>query len=419
VAESSAEAQTRTLASLPPLSGWNWRKLLLCVLLLSVYIPVDFTFSNFNINPQDIVFALVFLLFVAKILVSRKRKLKLFDKRILLPIGGLIAYGALQLPFVQSPFRISVELIQLLQIVLLVFILSGDNFVALLDQDVSGILKIFFYFSLIGAMNAIGYSLVTGNRFVGVWSLWFMFGSLSYGFFYSFYHLTFSKNKIHFFSLAIFTAAIVLSRTRGLWITIPLSIGFIFLTHKRARGRILRYSLVLLIVLTGFASIVDVPPQITSRFYSIFTGTQMRDARFYRWLTSALIFLDHPLGVGLGNTRYYTLSYAVKTSPEYQAVTREQMQGVTGAYLAGHSDWFTLLAETGLIGVFLYGWFWLLLMKDLAVRRIWNTKALVLATALTSIFASTFIGGCLLNGGGLAIIFMYYLYKRASRQETS
>lgn len=243
------EAQITTLGNPSPSSTGKLHKFLLWALLLSVYLPVDFTFRNFNINPQDIVFTLVFLLFVAKILVGEKHKLKLFDKRILFPIVGLMTYAILQLPFVQSQFRVSVELIQLLEMVLLIFILSGDNFAELLDQDISGILKIFFYFSLIGAMNAIGYSLVTGNRFVGVWSLWFILGSLSYGFFYSFYHSISSKNKIYIFFLAVFTVAIVLSRTRGLWIQIPLSIGFIFLTHRNIRGKILAYSLILLIVL--------------------------------------------------------------------------------------------------------------------------------------------------------------------------
>jgi len=392
----------------------NWRKLLLYVLLLSVYIPVDFTFRNFNINPQDIVFALVFLLFVAKILVGGKRKLTLFDKRILLPIAGLITYGILQLPFVQSQFRASVELIQLLEMILLVFILSGNNFVELLDQDISRIVKIFFYFSLIGAMNAIGYSLVTGNRFVGVWSVWFTFGSLSYGFFYSFYHSIFSKNKIHFLSLAIFTAAIGLSRTRGLWITIPLSMGFIFLTHKRAQGKILVYSLVLLIVLAGFASIVDLPANITSRFLSVFTGAQGRDARFYREATSGLIFLDHPLGVGLGNARHYTLQYLIPGSPQYQKFSAMKGQEISGPVYGAHSDWFSMLAETGLVGVFLYGWFWAIIMRAVIRDCKTTSKTLTVATFLTALFLGTFIGSSVLSGGGIGILFAYYLYKRGA-----
>lgn len=415
----SAKIQRNESSTPTLLSKYNGRKLLLCVLLLSVYLPVNFKFRNFNINIYDGVFTMIFLVFIAQILVSRRFKLKIFDEWILFPIIGLIIYSLFQLFFVRSQFRIVVESLQLLVAILLIFILSGNNFVKLSDSDLSKILRILFYFSLIGAINSIGYSVIIGKRFVGVWRVWFVFGSLSYGFFYSFYHLMFYKKKMYYIFLAVFIVAVVLSRTRGLWISIPLSIGFISLTHKEVRKKILRYSFAFLILFTIFVSVIKLPPNITSKFYSIFTGTQGFWERPERWLTNLRIFQDYPLGVGLGNSRYFALDYMLPSYIGYDIYKKKIGQEVTGPTYGGHSDWFTLLAETGLVGVVLYACFWLLIMKNLIFRKIYSTEALVLATFLISIFAGTFISGYILEGRGLEIIFVYYIFMRIMVQKSN
>lgn len=394
----------------------NAKKTLIYLLFLSFYIPVDFPVGNFNINPHDIVFLLIFVLFVAQVLVSKRTVLKLFDKQLMLPLGVLMVYAALQLPFVESPFRVGVEWIQLLQIVFLVLILSGSNFVSLSDKDAPIILKVFFYFSLIGAVSAIVYSLATGRRFVGDWKVWFAFGSLSYGFFYSFYKFLSSNRKTYLFALVVFTAAVVLSRTRGLWISIPLSVGAVLLTQSQFRKKILKYSIAFLAVLVVLFSIIDVPEIITKRFKSIFTGEEGRDARIYRWTASVQVFVDYPFGVGLGNSRYYTPDYISPENPEYERIMSEQKQG---SRFTAHNDWFTLLAETGLVGVIFYGWFWWFILRHIFLRRILSPESLITGTFLISIFISTFVVDSLLTGGGLALIFIYYLHKRVLAREVA
>jgi hypothetical protein len=73
------------------------------------------------------------------------------------------------------------------------------------------------------------------------------------------------------------------------------------------------------------------------------------------------------------------------------------------------------LAEAGLIGVFLYIWFWCIIMRDIVLKRFHSIDSFIVATFLVTIFVNTFLGNVFLTaGGGLEVIFFYYLTRRTS-----
>lgn len=406
----------------PVANIFHFRNMLIVILLLTLYLPIDMTFPNININIHDPILLLIGLSFISYFLVGKRHRVRVFDKLILLPVIGFILYGLFQLPFVTSKLLVFITMLQLLEIVVLVCIMSDSKFLTLSDRDIHNILRIFFYFSLTGAIITAIYALITGLRFEGVWQVWFAFGSLSYGFFYCFYHCIFSKGKkYYFFPLAIFTITIILSLTRGRWISILLSIFFIFLIHKkvsgkRVQGRIIGYLAAFFIIFALVIHSLEVPPRITDRFYSIFYGTQQRDLRFYSWKAAMEMFVDHPLGVGLGNYRYYSTDYAyVHEIFEGWArrITKEKGSRVTGPRMEAHGDWFLILAEAGIIGIVLYAIFWFRIMKYVIFMKFPNIYALITATFLVSIFVNAVINSIFyVGGGGIAIVFIYFIYIR-------
>ena len=78
-------------------------------------------------------------------------------------------------------------------------------------------------------------------------------------------------------------------------------------------------------------------------------------ARFVTWIAALEIFVDNPImGVGAGNFPFHLENY-IPPNHRY-------------TFQVAHSVWFTVLAEGGIVGVFLYGW--LLFSNWIAARRL-------------------------------------------------
>jgi len=387
-------------------------KTLLALLLLSVFLNVDFPIGPVNLNPQDLLFLPVAAFFLVRIVFFSERKPRPFSFALIVPVGLLILYGILQAPFVKSQIRVIAEIVQLLEVFLLIFILGRASSLELGQDDIELILFLFYIFSIAGAINDLVYVALTGRHFLG--NIWFLFGSLIYGLFYALYRAMFTGEKIHYFSLPLFAAAIIFSESRGLWLVVIISIGFISLLSRKVRVRVVPVVSVLLVAAIIAGLFGALPRSVTASFNSLFTGSQGRDVRFYRWAVHGLMFLDHPMGVGLGNGRFHTPDYVVFDADKLDAspgITKFDSDGPMPA-VSPHSDWFALLGETGFIGVILYGVFWGVIFKDILLTKEWSTETLVIATFLASLFAQSFIKLQLMTGGGVAIVFAYYFYRK-------
>ena len=403
---------SRIVKELEPRSPEFWGKLLLALLLLSVFLNVDFPVGPVNLNPQDLLFLLVAVFFAVRLFLSSDIELRPFSPSLVLPIGLLILYGIFQAPFVTSQIRALAEIIQLLEVFLLVFILGETSPLELKKDDITLILFLFYIFSIAGAINDLVYVAVTGRHFLG--NIWFYFGSLIFGLFYALYRAMFTGEKVHYFSLPLFAAAIIFSESRGLWLVVVISIGFISLLSRRVRIRVVPVVSVLLVVAIIAGLFGALPRSVTASFSSLFTGSQGRDVRFYRWAVHGLMFLDNPMGVGLGNGRFHTPDYVVFEADKLDAtpsITKFDSDGPMPA-VSPHSDWFALLGETGFIGVILYGIFWGVIFQNILLTKEWSAETLIIGTFLASLFAQSFIKLQLMTGGGVAIVFAYYFYRK-------
>jgi len=396
--------------------GTTWVAVLMGIVLLSDYLPINLELGYANITPHSISLAITGLFFLWWLIVKRGESLdyEFSSGLVVFPIIGLIAYGFCQLPFVESPLRVVVEVVQLSGILLVSIILWGSEWPEITDKDIKNVLRIFYWFSFIGTVNAGIYATLTGNQFVGSASVWFAFGSIAYGFFYAFYKVIFSGNKYYYIPLVVSAWAIVLSEQRGLWLAVFFAIAVVFVIYREIRVKLVTFAVPLLIVLLLVGYFGLIPPGIVDHYDSIISGRIFHDARFYRWATHGQMFLKNPFGVGLGNARYHIRDY-VAFDPAKLGASPSVFNSNSppqGSIIGAHSDWIALLGETGVVGVLLYGTFWFFILRKVIFGGPSNFYSLTLISFLLVLFASSFISLKLLTGSGVTVVLIYYFLKR-------
>ncbi len=100
---------------------FSWRKAALLVFFLSLYVPLNWPMTNYNVNVSDILFWGLLIFFAAHFFLVGRTRLKIFDGRLLSPVAVLVCYAVLQAFFVESPFRVGAALYRISQVALLVF----------------------------------------------------------------------------------------------------------------------------------------------------------------------------------------------------------------------------------------------------------------------------------------------------------
>jgi O-antigen ligase len=318
------------------------------------------------------------------------------------------------MPFQEYLSRTIVELIEIIEIIAVFIILWNSPKLGINEIDFKRMINVIFFFSLIGAGVGIVYYLFTHQRPIGKW---FIPGSFSFGLFYSYFYYSANKKNKHLIYFFIFVLAIILSKTRGLWISTVLAPFIIYTFHYR---KILKKIKIRPIVIGGFIflTIVIFNPDIQDRFSSFFTGSRLLFARPVLWLAGVYMFIDHPFGLGLGNFDYFLVDYIQKLleTGVYQKFMPEPIAIITTQHIIAivrgpHSDWIKLLSETGFIGVILYIWFWGSILVEVLFKKIRTTESLILATFIIQSFLSTFVSLVILKGGFLIFLILYlFLY---------
>ena len=202
--------------------------------------------------------------------------------------------------------------------------------------------------------------------------------------------------------LVIFTVGILLCFSRGVWLSLIISVGFllIHLPHAEQHKRILIVSgsFVLLLVLLLLPSVSDlISERISTLFDPQFASNR---SRLLRWGQAFLMFLKHPI-IGNGYGAF--------------AMLYQEDVSLTGEYVAqfqlgAHSEYMQILAEQGSLGIL--AWFWLILIffrfGVQALRRVKETffRSLVLGIMAVelSFFVHFFVNN-LLNGDAIGIPF--------------
>lgn len=196
---------------------------------------------------------------------------------------------------------------------------------------------------------------------------------LLYGGIAAFFALS-GAGKMHFdrwrhpFLLGVFAAAVALTRSRGAAV-VAVATWWYLLSRRHGAWKSLALASVLVL------GLVVVPNPLADRFRG--TGDPFAYDRIVMWKAAWRIFLDHPLGVGLGNFKYY---WHLGRDPVEGGIVRFLKDTWTP-----HSEFLSILSETGIpgaaafLGLGVAGW--------TGLRRVRDTDA-VPAAALMILFIS-------------------------------
>lgn len=182
-----------------------------------------------------------------------------------------------------------------------------------------------------------GVSRIHGNLFVMEFA-----GLLSFLVIFCFIYLwnpVYSKKNKYFVGIlfSISVIAIVLTGTRGVWVSLTSSIFILLFLLKRKK----MYKYILIFFLIVLMIFLILPNYYSNRLISIFDfkNNNSNLTRINLWRGAILIFKNNPVnGIGLNN-----FSEIIKNDLYYKA----PMMSVAHA----HNNYFQLLAETGFIGV--------------------------------------------------------------------
>ncbi|MDM8533804.1 O-antigen ligase family protein, partial [Clostridiaceae bacterium HSG29] len=180
------------------------------------------------------------------------------------------------------------------------------------------------------------------------------------------------KNKKTIFGVILIAQLIglLLTFSRGGWLGFIFAIGlFILLTKK---------DLIIKLIPVGLISLMFLPSSIVMRIKTI--GSLADSSNFYRvqiWEKAIIIIKDFFItGVGLGFESFRTISlFYIKDFSPYHA----------------HNTYLELMIEIGVLGLFLFVWLIMKLLKDIRLQKMSTDK--VYTVALFSGIAGLFMHG--------------------------
>ncbi len=374
-------------------------KAVIKLFLVGAFIPLAFEFGNLQLTIGRIVLVFLGLLWLVHLLGAGGLRLKRLSLKLVIPLLVLLAYGAF-LAFGNPYFERSI--VDLLELGLLIFaILLLFNYPGRLgwtEKDSEETLHFLFFLSCIGSLVTIyGFFTTTRSEFGAIYRPHFL-GDPSFVVLASYLYFRVSRKPRHFFLLLIAFISIIFLLTRGVWLTLALVFMVGLIVHRRyflAPATLFLLSLTIIgIFISLLFEINPLPGSVISRINSLFTGNENLFLRTVHWQSSIETYRNYPLGTGLGTWRFFNLN------PQNPVLT-------------AHSDWFTLLAETGLVGIISLFWFWVtplvaLLKKPQTGRSV---GAVIAWGALLSTFFATFRSDTLLTADGLQIaVFLFLFY---------
>lgn len=188
--------------------------------------------------------------------------------------------------------------------------------------------------------------------------------------------------------IAAASLAVIVTFSRASLIALPIVLAFQVLTMSRDGRRGLFQILFVGVVATGilyatvpWGEVLDRSSTITGEFEDTrTTDPDLAVGRVGIWLGALDIFKDHPLlGVGIGN---FGIQFAERS---------KDVKTFFVGTLSPHSTFFGILAELGLIGIFLWGWLHMAAIRNLKIgwrniSRVRHGVSLILVQAIVFSF---------------------------------
>ncbi|HPZ08892.1 MAG TPA: O-antigen ligase family protein [Candidatus Eremiobacteraeota bacterium] len=327
----------------------------LSIFLFSLVFPVSLNAGFTKIDPYEIMLLILILIYVIK-----EKKLTLFTTAVELPFICLIIISFISMLSSQNLFASIKQILKLIEY-FLVFIISLNIMMGKPDRGRT----IYFTMIYICLMVCI-YGFIIDSIYTDRDTAKSIFVHYNiYGSYINLYlpftiSLLFFKKKLQkkellmwIFINIILITALVLSLSRGSWVSL-LSVILFYLFLKR-RDKKKFYLTIIILLISGIISVILMPDFILSRVNSIFkysTDTAILH-RFDLWKSSFKMFLHHPLiGIGTGNFDYVYPDYAI-VGPAYKLV-------------ANHANnmYINILTETGLSGFIIFMWYITVLWKE-------------------------------------------------------
>ncbi len=202
--------------------------------------------------------------------------------------------------------------------------------------------------------------------------------------------LTAVENALHFSaikkqwvlwaSVVLASFALILSGTRGVWLGMLPVLVVAGLVYYRSKLRMLVAPIfacmLLVVVLFEFSPITD---RVTSwvrnggwrsgtleRVVSIANTNETSNAgRLAMWKRVGVQVLHNPFGVGYGN--FVSTLAPDATAADFEAIANQDNDAynLPQRYVTAHSLYLQLLAELGVVGLVLFGLFWIFLLWDM------------------------------------------------------
>jgi len=383
------------------------RTLLLSVTIAGIIISPA---QGLSLGPANIrlVDMVIVFLFIITFIHEDQISISKIDLRLILPLLGILLYSVLLLPFQSYPISNSMlDIIELIEIILL-FILLTHHLHHITVQDGERLLYLIYFLTVLGSAIAIIFYLFSSSRFVGVPII---FGISSFSLYYSLIYYMRYQNLSYILGSGIILTKILLSQSRSIWIVLPIPIVIIALFNlnntriQENKNQLFRVAGIFISIGMG---VITLAPPISQRFLSIVRASQQLLARPVVYYSGLQIFFDHPFGIGLGNYAVALQDYALTGRLIYpdwfrSLVGDRLIQHLTGKFqnatTGSHSDIFSFLIGTGLIGLVLYILFWLLILRLIFSAKL-DHQSLVLKLSLLYIGIQSVIGAQLVSGGG-------------------
>ncbi len=238
-----------------------------------------------------------------------------------------------------------------------------------------------------------------------------------YGIIYFILDINNNMNKkytfIKYIGILYLVIGILLSLTRGLWITFGIALLItILLLNFRARIRV--FSVLLLLICLGYL-LYFFWPQMQVRVAQLFTAGGTIGIRLILWQMSLAAFRNNPL-IGIGSGQFArNYPYLLQISNQYLPTQYWS--------LSTHSEFLEALAETGIIGFIAYFIYFICMMKLLwsELKHLYsgfNCSILcALAITLIALIISDFYAQGSFNMTYMLLLILFILAKSKFRRE--
>jgi O-antigen ligase len=406
----------------------------LSLLLISGFYALPIALGPIRFAPSDVLIQLVMIVWIFMVLISKN---KIHVPVLVFPILLLFINSVLSFVYAEDIFRVMLGSIQIITALAVPYFLIS-NLVST-EKQVKLLLKAFIIGAIFSSIYNIYLATILSksgiSNFPQVWGIGGGFQGyflsvafiLLYSFFIQRIRLVSRFNlTLYFVIFSILVAAIVLTQTRGAWLS--LSVCMFIITILASRKKLAKAIGYITAVILMFIIIEPfLPVVIEERIKSIFifdqqySGSESTMVRIQLTKAALAMFLEHPLiGIGIKNFPVLLPNYVPTDFPLSLPMG---LEGVITPIEGPHNCYLRLLAEQGVFGLIIFSYILLLSLNRAytAFRCASDATRRAISLGVTGsviIIICFNMFGEMIASGGLLFVTMIILSDVISRKAT-